>query len=222
MHDWNVSVQEALDLQERLQHKVILSNGFDPARLKTVAGIDASYADDQALAVVCVLSFPELTLLEQAKISLPNPFPYVPGLFSFREGPAVLKALETLTLTPDLLIFDGHGYAHLRRFGLASHIGVYLDCPAIGCAKTRLVGEYAPPGPDLGDFSPLTDTTSSGQETIGAVVRTRPGSKPLFVSVGHKIDLPTAIQIILKCLRGHRLPEPIRLADQISKEKYIL
>lgn len=218
MHDWNVSVQEALDLQERLRSKVCLTNGFDPARLKTVAGIDASYADNQALAVVCVFSFPELTLLKQTSVSLPNPFPYVPGLFSFREGPAVLKALETLTQTPDLLIFDGHGYAHPRRFGLASHIGVYLDRPSIGCGKTRLVGDFVQPGPNLGDFSALIEKTPAGEETIGAVVRTKTGSKPLFVSAGHKIDLPTAVQIIMKCLRGHRLPEPIRVADQISKK----
>ncbi|MCL7454196.1 MAG: endonuclease V, partial [Anaerolineae bacterium] len=142
----------------------------------------------------------------------PVTFPYVPGLLTFREGPSVVKALEELDTWPDLLIFDGHGLAHPRRIGLASHMGVILDRPSIGCAKSRLVGEHGEPDDDAGNWTPLRD----GQEVIGAVVRTRAKVKPVFVSIGHRIDLNTAVDFVLRCTRGYRLPETTRYAHRLA------
>jgi deoxyribonuclease V len=139
-------------------------------------------------------------------------FPYVPGLLSFREGPAVLDALDKLKSPPDLLIFDGHGLAHPRRFGLACHLGLLVDIPAIGCAKSRLCGQYEEPGPHRGDTMPLIDKG----EVVGAAVRTRAGVKPVFVSIGHRVDLPTSIHYVLACCRGYRLPETTRWAHRLA------
>lgn len=211
MHEWDVSVEEAEALQERLRGLVRPVNGFDPAALRTVAGIDATYSDGGRAAVV-VLSFPDLAVVDQAVAERPGVFPYMPGLLAFREGPVVLDALAQLRVHPDLLIFDGYGYAHPRRCGLASHLGVYLDRPSIGCAKTRFIGSAAAPGPAPGDSAPLRDAG----ETIGLVLRTRRQTRPVYVSVGHRIDLPTAAGLVLRCVRGYRLPEPTRLADILA------
>lgn len=212
MHEWDVPVEEAVDLQQRLRARVQRTNGFDPARVKTIAGVDAAYTEGGRAAIV-VLSFPELEPIEQVTATRDSVFPYVPGLLSFREGPVVVDAFAKLRTRPDLLMFDGQGYAHPRRFGLASHLGVYLDMPSIGCAKSRLTGRYDEPGQALGDRSPLL----SGGEVIGMVVRTKPRTNPLFVSVGHKIDLETAVEMVLRCLRGYRMPEPTRLADKLTR-----
>lgn len=211
MHSWDVSPTEAVALQNGLRERVIRRNSFALDAIKTVAGVDASYKD-RGFAVILVMSFPELEVIEQATASRESVFPYVPGLLSFREAPVVLDAFARLRMRPDLLICDGQGIAHPRRLGLASHLGVYLDMPSIGCAKSRLTGNYEEPGPQTGDTSPLT----SRGETIGMVVRTKPRTRPLFVSIGHKIDLPTSVDIILACLRGYRLPEPTRLADKLT------
>ncbi len=211
MHPWDVSVEEAIAIQERLRSLVQMTNSFALDQVRTVAGIDASYGDVGQAAVV-VFSFPDLEMIAQATARRESVFPYVPGLLSFREGPVVLDALEKLKTQPDLLIFDGQGYAHPRRFGLACHLGVYLDRPSIGCAKTRFIGTYEAPGPNKGDCAPLLDEG----ETIGMVVRSRPGTNPLFVSVGHKIDLPTAVEVVLRCVRGYRLPETTRAADHLA------
>jgi deoxyribonuclease V len=183
-------------------------------RVRIVAGVDASYKD-VARAAVVALSFPALEVLETAVAVRAIPFPYVPGLLSFREAPAVLDALAKLRARPDVLIFDGQGLAHPRRLGLASHLGVYLDLPSVGCAKSRLVGRYEEPGPATGDRAPLVDRG----EVVGVALRTKPRTKPLFVSVGHKIDLETAVALVLACLRGYRLPEPTRLADRLAGER---
>jgi deoxyribonuclease V len=211
-HGWDVSPEEAVAIQQRLRSRVQTTNGFALESVRTVAGVDASYREGGRAAVV-VLSYPEMEPLEEVVASRETVFPYVPGLLSFREAPQVLDALAKLRTRPDLLIFDGQGIAHPRRLGLAAHLGVYLDMPSIGCAKSRLTGRYVEPGPNPGDRSPLLDHG----EVIGTVLRTKPRTNPLFVSVGHKIDLETAVEVVLRSVRGYRLPEPTRLADRLSK-----
>jgi deoxyribonuclease V len=211
LHLWDVSAEEAVAIQQRLRALVVRENGFDPAQVRTIAGIDASYRD-KAYAAVVVLALPDLVVVEQAVAERETPFPYVPGLLSFREAPAVLDALEKLSTRPDLLMFDGQGVAHPRRLGIAAHMGVYLGMPSIGCAKSRLTGSYQEPGPVAGDTTPLM----AGREQIGVVLRSKPRTNPLFISIGHLIDLPTATSFVLRTLRGYRLPEPTRLADRLA------
>lgn len=209
-HSWDLSPSEAMALQKELAAQVSRENELGP--VTRVAGIDASYREGLSRAAIVVLSFPKLELVEQAVATRPTTFPYVPGLLSFREGPAVLDALERLKSNPDLLIFDGQGLAHPRRFGLACHLGLLLDRPAIGCAKSRLLSHYEEPGSQPGDYTLLIDKG----ETIGAAVRTRAGAKPLVVSIGHRIDLPTSINYVLKCCRHYRLPETTRWAHRLA------
>lgn len=211
MHNWNVTPGEAISLQNQLRSRVQQTNSFALDEIKTVAGVDASYGEEGRAAVV-VLSFPDLQRVDQATVTGRSTFPYIPGLLSFREVPLVVEALARLQVKPDLLIADGQGYAHPRRFGLACHLGVLLDIPAIGCAKTRLIGTYTEPGPNPGDRSPLLDHG----EVIGMVVRSKARTRPLFVSIGHKIDLPTAVTIVLQCIRGYRLPETTRAAHHLA------
>lgn len=211
-HTWDLSPKEAYALQKKLASHVIRQATL--GQVKTVAGIDASYQNGMAHAAIVVLSYPSLTPIEQTKLKRPANFPYVPGLLSFREGPVVLEALETLQTRPDLLIFDGQGLAHPRRFGLACHIGLLLDIPSIGCAKSRLCGQYEEPGLVRGDFSYLYHKG----EAIGAVLRTRSNVKPVFVSIGHRVDLQTSIAYVLGCCTRYRLPETTRWADKIAAE----
>lgn len=214
MHDWDVPVEEAVAIQRRLRGLVRVEADVALDRVRVVAGVDASYKD-VARAAVVALAFPALEVVETAVAVRAIPFPYVPGLLSFREAPAVLDALAKLRTRPDVLIFDGQGLAHPRRLGLASHLGVYLDVPSVGCAKSRLVGRYEEPGPNMGDRAPLVDRG----EVVGVALRTKPRTNPLFVSVGHKVDLETAVALVLACLRGYRLPEPTRLADRLAGER---
>jgi len=211
-HDWDLSVEEARSLQRRLAQKVITHTTFDPDAVETVAGVDVGFPQGRARAAIVVLHLPDLRPVDFARAEMDVPFPYVPGLLTFREGPVVLAALEKLTTWPDLFIFDGHGLAHPRRIGLAAHMGVLLDRPSIGCAKSRLTGEYAEPGNRVGDWTPLQD----GPETIGAVLRTRAGVKPVFVSIGHRVDLPTAVDLVLRCTTRYRLPETTRWAHKVA------
>lgn len=211
LHSWDVSADEAVAIQRRLRALVVRENGFDPAQVRTIAGIDASYRD-KAYAAIVVLALPDLQVVEQAVAERETPFPYVPGLLSFREAPAVLDAMEKLTARPDLLMFDGQGIAHPRRLGIAAHMGVYLGMPSIGCAKSRLTGSYTEPGPNAGDTSPLM----AGREQVGVVLRSKPRTNPLFISIGHLIDLPTATSFVLRTLHGYRLPEPTRQADRLA------
>ena len=213
-HPWNLYPTAAIALQRELAAKVIRETAFGP--IMTIAGVDASYRDGIARSAIVAFSFPDMDILEYVTAERPVSYPYVPGLLSFREAPAVLDALEKLPLTLDLLIFDGHGIAHPRRIGIASHIGLVVDLPSIGCAKKRLVGHYDEPERERGNFTYLHD----GDETIGAVVRTRTGVKPVFVSTGHRISLDAAIDIVLVCGRGYRLPEPTRWADKIAGGVY--
>lgn len=212
MHEWAVTPAEAVAIQRRLA-PLVQTTGIALDQIHTIAGVDASYAD-KARAAVVVLSFPALEVLDRAVAARESAFPYVPGLLSFREVPAVLDAMEKLTIRPDVLMCDGQGYAHPRRLGVASHLGVYLDLPSIGCAKSRLVGRYEEPGPMPGDRSPVFDHG----ELVAMAVRPKPRTKPLFVSVGNRIGLETAVRVVLACLRGYRLPEPTRQADKLAEE----
>ena len=215
-HAWNVSPAEARAIQADLAGRVELRDAITLDQIETVAGIDNTYLtfDGQALAcaVVVMLTFPQLDEVEMRVAWRPVTFPYVPGLLSFREGPAVLAACAELENNPDLLLFDGQGYAHPRRLGLASHLGILLDRPSIGCAKSRLVGSYEEPEREFGAWTPLL----VGGDVVGAAVRTRPRHKPLFVSPGHRVTVDTAVEITLACCRnGNFLPEPTRLAHEI-------
>jgi deoxyribonuclease V len=211
-HRWDLSIGEATALQAQLAEKVVAKTDFDPSAVQTVAGVDVGFRGEVAHAAVVVLGFPELEPVDYALGSAPVTFPYVPGLLTFREGPSVLNALAKLTVWPDLFIFDGHGLAHPRRIGLAAHMGVLLNHPSIGCAKSRLSGSHHEPGGAVGDWVPMWDQG----EMIGAVVRSRAKVKPLYVSVGHHVDLQTAIDFVLQCTRGYRLPETTRYAHRVA------
>ena len=209
--NWNLTPQEAIQAQQELRAKVLKENGF--GEIRTVAGVDAGFPQKNvARAAVVVLTYPNLKLIDQAQAEAQITFPYIPGLLAFREGPSVVAAFEKLETKPDLIIFDAQGLAHPRRLGLASHLGVLLDKTAIGCAKSKLCGEYQMPQNKVGDYTFLRDKG----EAVGAVVRSKLNTAPLFVSVGHKIDLKTAIDFVLGCCRGYRLPEPIRLAHKLA------
>lgn len=182
-----------------------------------VAGVDVGFprGSGTARAAIAVLDFPSLQLADQTTAELPTPFPYIPGLLSFREIPVILAAMENLLVTPDVLMTDGHGMAHPRRFGLASHLGVLLDLPTIGCAKSVFIGEHETLPEARGSTRPLVD----GGETIGMAVRTRDKVKPVYVSIGQYVDLSSAVRVVLACGGGYRLPEPIRQADRLASDK---
>lgn len=210
LHCWELTCTQARQLQERLAGQVVTASMTRP--VETVAGLDCAF-DKQGgyvLAAAVVLSFPELVPIEISTARAALTFPYVPRLLSFREAPACLAAVAKLGTTPDLFLIDGQGIAHPRRMGLASHLGLFLNRPTLGCAKSRLIGTFEEPGREKGAFSPLYDHA----DTIGAVVRTRTGVKPLFVSPGHLCSLDDAIQWTLRCTTHYRLPEPTRLAHQ--------
>lgn len=209
---WPRSAEEAIAQQVALARKVVTSGSIP--RVRWVAGVDVSVRQGQARAAVAVLRYPELSLETWATATAPVAFPYVPGLLAYRELPVVLEALQRLEAEPDLFLCDAQGIAHPRRLGLASHLGVLLDRPTIGCAKSRLYGRPAGTLPkERGSHVPLV--TPEG-EVIGAVVRTRTGVKPLYISVGHRVDLDWAVQFVLACCRGVRLPEPTRQAHRLA------
>ena len=209
-HVWDVSRQEAFAVQSELAKRVEREPRLAPVR--RVAGVDMSVHDDVGRAAVVVLDLKGLAPLDYAIATRPVTFPYVPGLLAFREGPAVLDALEKLSAKPDLLVFDGQGLAHPRRLGIASHIGLLVDMPAIGCAKSLLCGWHDEPGQEAGSYAPVFDRG----EVIGAALRTRRGTKPVYVSIGHRVDLPTSINYVLACCRGYRLPETTRWAHRVA------
>jgi deoxyribonuclease V len=210
LHDWDLSVAEARALQERLQRRVLAEDRLRDVR--RVAGVDVSYDRGSPVlyAAVVVLDARTAEPIEAAGVRARAKFPYVPGYLSFRELPAAIEALGRLRQRPDLVICDGHGRAHPRRFGLASHLGVWLDLPSIGCAKSVLIGQYREPGARRGCHTRLF----ADGETIGEAVRTRDGVKPVFVSVGHRVSLPTARRWVLDLARGLRLPETTRAAHR--------
>lgn len=216
-HAWNVSPKDAIELQKQLAQNLLLQDAF--LNISSVAGVDVSFNpyDPQKLvhAVVVVLEYPALQVVEKQSVTQRVDFPYVPGLLSFREAPPVLAAIEQLSVKPDLLIVDGQGYAHPRRLGIASHLGLYLDMPTVGCAKSILVG--TPAGILSEEAGACTDLVWK-QEIVGRVVRTRTRVQPVYVSVGHKISLESAVDWVLKCTQGYRLPEPTRQAHKYSNE----
>ena len=215
IHAWDLKPAEAAALQAKLARQVVRQSRIRPEDITRIAGIDAGYHKKMAYAAVVVLNLTDLKVLETATAARPISFPYVPGLLSFREAPAVLQALDKLKSAPDLLLIDGQGIAHPRRFGIASHIGLLTGIPSVGCAKTRLLGDYDEPQRERGSTAYLKENG----ETLGAVVRTRTGVKPVFVSIGHLMDLNDSIRIVLKSCRGYRLPEPIRRADHLSRDQ---
>jgi deoxyribonuclease V len=211
-HDWDVTTTRAREIQ--LQLAAQISRVGTLINPKLIAGVDVSvnrFAKTGTAAVV-VLRYPGMEIVEIGSAEDSIIFPYVPGLLTFREAPLILAAFEKLTVTPDFVMVDGQGIAHPRRIGLASHLGLCLGIPAIGCAKSRLIGEYAEPGNEAGSYTELLDNS----EVIGAVVRTKAGVKQVYVSIGHMIDLPSAVSLVLKCCRGYRLPEPTRLAHMAA------
>ncbi|MBI4200634.1 MAG: deoxyribonuclease V [Chloroflexi bacterium] len=218
LHPWQLSVEEAQALQRRLARQVSRDSPLaQPPRY--VAGTDLSPPDGngRVRGAAVVLSFPELRVAEVRTAEGKPGFPYIPGLLSFREAPLVLAALERLSVTPDLLLADGHGLAHPRRFGLACHLGLLAEVPAAGCAKSILCGRHGPLAPERGAWVPLEDRG----EVVGAAVRTRDATSPLYVSVGHKIDLRDAVRWVLACCAGYRVPEPTRLAHLAAAGKLL-
>ena len=213
LHSWDVTSEEARQLQNELRTQVIQTDRF--GTINTVAGVDIGLKKDTAIASVVVLSFPELQVVDSVVTQSPVRFPYIPGLLSFREIPPLLTAFAELQTIPDLVIVDGQGIAHPRRFGLASHLGLILDKPTIGCAKSRLWGRYTEPDAEQGAYTYLTDK----EEVIGAAVRTRTNVRVVYVSIGHRISLDSARTWILACCRGYRLPETTRHAHNAASGK---
>jgi len=214
-HPWDVSPEEAIAIQEQLRHQVVREDRLGP--LSTIAGIDVGFEEDGTItrAAVVVLSFPEQTVQDSVLVRRPTTFPYVPGLLSFREAPAVLEALSQLDAQPDLLLCDGQGIAHPRRFGIASHLGLICDIPSIGVAKSLLVGKHNPIGEIRGDRQLLIEAG----EAIGFVLRTRSWVRPVYVSSGHRISLETAVDFVLRCTLKYRLPEPTRQAHRLASKR---
>ncbi|MBE0425088.1 MAG: endonuclease V [Nitrospirae bacterium] len=209
---WPDSIENAKKIQTKLKDKVKIV----PFRKKPkyIAGVDAAFCDNKVLGISCLYKYPEITLTEYAFGIKEASLPYIPGYLSFREGPAIIEALKKLKFKPDVVLFDGQGIAHPMGLGIASHIGVIIKTPTIGCAKSRLVGEYNEPGCKKGVWSPL----KYNGKTVGAVLRTRDNVRPVFVSPGHLIDLKTSIEMVLSCTGKYRIPEPLRRADTLSRE----
>ena len=215
LHRWDLTREEAVETQRQLADRVRVEP-LDAAAVRLVAGSDMSYerTDDQTTTPVfagfVTLELPALTILEAVGVQTVSPFPYIPGLLSFRETPPLLEAWTKLQRKPDALLVDGQGRAHPRRFGLACHLGVLLDVPTIGVAKTLYVGKHEPVGENVGDWTPLLDKN----EVVGAALRTRRKASPVFISVGHRVDLNSAIALVLRCLGNTRVPETTRQAHE--------
>jgi len=210
-HEWDLSCKEAIEIQRQLASQVRFT--AMKKRPKIIAGLDCAFSKDGKwiFASAVVIDISDFSIIETAIASRKVDFPYIPGLLSFREAPVCIDAIEKLKTTPDIFIADGQGFAHPRRFGIACHIGVLVDKPTVGCAKSRLIGTFDEPGRLKGNYSQLLDE----KEPIGAVLRTRTDVKPVYVSVGHKCTLEDAISIILECTTKYRLPESSRLAHQL-------
>jgi deoxyribonuclease V len=214
LHDWNLTPKEAVALQRKLAGTVDARSRVTKCDL--IAGADVSYNRFSKIlyAGVVVLRMSDLKVVERCGATFETRFPYVPGLLSFREAPALLKVFAMVESEPDVVVLDGHGFAHPRRFGLACHVGMWLNRPCLGCAKSRLTGTFKRLGVNAGARTKLTDE----DEVIGTVLRTKTDVKPVFVSVGHRIDLESAVKVILAARSKYRIPEPTRLADQYVNE----
>ncbi|MEH2290812.1 deoxyribonuclease V [Nostoc sp.] len=215
-HAWPSTLEEAIVIQETLQNQVITEDRLQEP-IEYVAGVDMGFEADGTIsrAAVAVLSFPDLQVIETSLAHRPTTFPYVPGFLSFREIPAVLDALEKIKTTPNIILCDGQGIAHPRKLGIASHLGLLIDMPTIGVAKSRLIGKHEELAETKGSTQPLI----YNGEIIGAVLRSRTGVKPLYISSGHRISLPTAIDYVLRCTPKYRLPETTRIADKLASAK---
>ncbi|KMO32140.1 endonuclease V [Methylobacterium variabile] len=211
-HDWDLTPAEAVALQRRLAAEIVADRPLDLGAVRLVAGVDVSVKNERSHAAIVVATYPDFRVVETVTALMPTPFPYVPGLLSFREGPVLEEAFGRLASEPDVFLFDGMGTAHPRRIGIASHMGLWLQRPTIGVGKTRLCGRNAPLDEEKGAHQPLVDKG----ETIGAVVRTRTAKHPLFISPGHLADIPTSVALVLACAPKYRLPEPIRLAHKAA------
>jgi len=216
-HPWPATVGEAIAIQEELQVQVITEDQL-PETVQYVAGVDMGFDAGGTIsrAAVAVLSFPDLQVVETTIAYRPTNFPYVPGFLSFREIPAVLDALEKVKIIPDLILCDGQGIAHPRRLGIACHLGLIVDIPTIGVAKSRLIGKYDEVPETKGSWQPLIYQ----DETVGAVLRTRTGVRPLYISSGHRVSLPTALDYVLRCTPKYRLPETTRVADKLASDRH--
>ena len=211
-HDWHVSPAEGIAIQKELRNEV--RRRWDGRPVGLVAGADVHFPRRDTLkAAVVVCTYPALEVIESRVHEGPCTFPYIPGLLSFREIPGLLAAWRSLGARPDIVLCDGQGIAHPRGLGLASHLGIILDIPTIGCAKSPLFGAFTEPGPLKGDRSAIKDR---GGRTIGTVLRTRDDTRPLYVSVGHRIDLRTAVRLTLECTPRFRIPEPLRAAHRLA------
>jgi deoxyribonuclease V len=211
LHNWNLTPEEAAHVQSDLRNRLVLT--WDRRPVATLAGVDVSVKTETARAAIVVLRYPELKPIEAITADAPLVFPYIPGLLSFREGPAVLAAWHELQHKPDLLMFDGQGIAHPRGMGIASQMGLWLERPTIGVAKSRLYGRHAEVGPQRGERVDLLDKNGN---VIGAVLRTREKTNPLYISPGHLMDVEHAVEFVLACLAGYRLPEPTRWAHNVA------
>ncbi|MBM6592784.1 deoxyribonuclease V [Microvirga pudoricolor] len=211
-HAWDLSPAEAIALQKDLRREVMSDRPIDLDAVEVVAGVDVSVKNEQSHAAVVVMTYPGFLVIETVLARRPTPFPCIPGLLSFREGPVLEEAFESLKTVPDVFLFDGMGIAHPRRIGIASHMGLWLGRPTIGCGKTLLCGRYRDLGPEKGSAAPLIDKG----ETIGVALRTRTAKNPMFISPGHMADIPTAAELVLRCSPKFRLPEPIRLAHNAA------
>jgi len=212
LHEWNLTPAEAITLQKVLAQQIIYDRPLPLESIQLIAGVDVSVKENISQAAIVVMSFPDFKPVETVRSKMPTPFPYIPGLLTFREGPVLEQAFQQLKHTPDVLIFDGMGRTHPRRLGIASHMGLWLQKPTIGCGKTHFVGAYVEPPQVSGGFAPLVDRG----ETIGVILRTRVNVKPVYISPGHLIDLDSAVKVTMRCVTRYRLPEPIRMAHNAA------
>jgi deoxyribonuclease V len=212
LHSWDVDVAEAKGIQEDLRNRVVLRNTF--SRIKKIGGADAAYSKDGKLILgaVVVFSFPAMELLDLTTASAKTTFPYIPGLLTFREGPVLIDAFKMLKVKPDVMIFEGQGICHPRGFGLASHLGLWLNIPSVGCTKTSLLRVPIAVGAGKGHDQIIR----KDEKEVGAILRTKENVKPVFVSPGHKIDLAISIELVLATCRGYRMPEPLRATHQVA------
>lgn len=224
LHDWNLTPAQAIALQKDLRTQIIEAP-IDIAAVKLVAGVDVSVKNNMSRAAVVVCALPGFAVVEIVCATLPTPFPYVPGLLTFREGPVLEQAFSQLHHEPDVFLFDGLGIAHPRRMGIAAHMGLLLNRPSVGCGKSRLCGYYDEPDFEKGASSPLRDKVRDGikakagdEEVIGMVLRTRANISPVFISPGHRADITTSVSLTLLCTSRYRLPEPIRFAHRAAGE----
>jgi len=211
-HPWNLSPAEAIAIQKELKAEIVSDRPIDLDAVRLVAGVDVSVKNEESQAAVVVVTYPGFLPVETVLARRPTPFPYIPGLLSFREGPVLEEAFGKLEAEPDVFLFDGMGIAHPRRIGIASHMGLWLERPTIGCGKTLLCGRYGALAEEKGSAAPLVDKG----DTIGVALRTRTAKNPMFISPGHLADIESAAEFVLRCSPKYRLPEPIRLAHNAA------